>query len=150
MPGLTYISIYISMCMPVHLSSQVPVGMSAYVHICMPWRTGAHMPRHMFVCMPTCRHACLRTCLCMSAHVSTNTSITTHIYKCVHARAYAHFHTHIPRYMFAHMVNRATLMSGLKQKRRGVCWLERGCAGVPLSRSSFTVAESHSILECAS
>ena len=28
----------------------------------------------------------------------------------------------------------ATLMSGLKQKRRGVCWLERGCAGVPTAR----------------
>ena len=28
----------------------------------------------------------------------------------------------------------ATLMSGLKQKRRGVCWLERGCAGLPTAR----------------
>ena len=28
----------------------------------------------------------------------------------------------------------ATLMSGLKQKQRGDCWLERGCAGVPTAR----------------
>ena len=28
----------------------------------------------------------------------------------------------------------ATLMSGLKQKRRGDCWLERGCAGVLTAR----------------
>ena len=28
----------------------------------------------------------------------------------------------------------ATLMPGLKQKRRGDCWLERGCAGVPTAR----------------
>ena len=26
------------------------------------------------------------------------------------------------------------MMSSLKQKRRGVCWLERGCAGVPTVR----------------
>ena len=36
--------------------------------------------------------------------------------------------------VFAPSAHPATLMSGLKQKRRGDCWLERGCAGVPTAR----------------